>query len=157
MGRGSGIFTGSGEGLALCCGSRGALIPAEGRLQAGEKRAKVLLHIPFIAVIGGTIHVDCYAGNDHEIAVNVNKARGDAVFGADENAPGGGQRTVQPGGENHAAVFFNIKRDVLVFHCDLGIALNAEGGRIQVAGHDVEGGWDRDAGGFRATIFRFGD
>ncbi len=108
-------------------------------LQAGQKGPEILPHIPMIAVVDRTVHVDGNARNDEKVAVDVDEALGNAAPRADQNTPGDRKRTVQPGGQDHAAVFLDIERDVLILDSDFRIALDAEGGRIEVTRHNMEG------------------
>ena len=79
------------------------------------------------------------AGNDEQVPVEVDKAPGNAAVCADKDTSCDGKRTVQPGGQDHAAVFLNVECHILILNRDLRIALDAEGGRIEMACCDVEG------------------
>ena len=62
-----------------------------------------------------------------------------AVFLCDDPS-GNGQRTVQPGGENAAAVFFHIEPGVMGI-LQTGMLLQPEGGGVAVSsGNGISGG-----------------
>ena len=78
---------------------------------------------------------------DHaEIPVNIDQSALDAIRSAHRQSACYGERSVHPGGKDHAAVFLHIQLYILVLHLDLCIGFDLEDRRITVACHDLETG-----------------
>lgn len=66
-----------------------------------------------MAAVQRAVHVDGQRWDDQQITVQVNQAAFQRTGGfiPHQHTPGGGERTVQPGGHNHSAVAFHVQLD----------------------------------------------
>ena len=83
--------------------------------------------------------MDGYVGDQHQIPVNVQQTGLDALVGFDQHAAGNAQGTVQPGGDEHAAVA--LRSQAGVGAGQFTVFLDLEGGTVQMgcAHHEAAG------------------
>ena len=84
------------------------------------------------------VHVDGHAGNHHQILLDIDQPCLAPGFPPHHHAPCHGQRTVQPGGQNHAAVFLRIQLQICPFHRHLRRLLYLECRGIGMGCRDME-------------------
>ena len=103
-----------------------------------EQGKHVHLGVIAVSVIDLTVHMDGQIGNDQQAAVNIHEPCLNTFGGSDHDPARDRKGPVQPGGAQHAAVFFNVKLYIPVIDRDLRVGLDLENGRIAVACHDLE-------------------
>ena len=89
-------------------------------------------------VVHLTVHVDGHAGDEQQVTVQCHQTGGDGVAVLHQHAAGHGQRAVQPGGADHAAVAFGVQAGVLLAHVKFCVLLDAEAGGVRVGSGHVE-------------------
>ena len=77
-------------------------------------------------------------GNDHEIAVDIHKSGLDPLLRPYDHSSRDGERPVEPGGAQHAAVFLDVELHILLVRRDLRIRLDLEDRRIAVTCHHLK-------------------
>lgn len=137
-----------GDDVLLCGSASLCNQLIEGVLGSGiaVQRQEVYLWVVFHAVVYGAVHVDSQIWDDQQVAVDVEELRCNTGFGLDQRTTGNRQRTVKPGGINHAAVALGVQLNIFSLDHLLRVIFDLEGRGIAVAGNDVEAfevfGWD---------------
>ena len=98
------------------------------------------LGVEFAVLVHLAVHVDGEVGNEQQIPVDLHQTGFQSGLRAHQHAARHGQRTVQPGGHDHAAVALGVEQDILARGVQLGALLDAKGGAIAVAGHNLHRG-----------------
>ena len=83
------------------------------------------------------VHMNRKGGNHKEIAVDIDQTLFNALFRADAYPAGAGERAVEPGSGDHAAVTLGIEANA-AFGFQLRIHFDFEGRAVTVAGTDHE-------------------
>ena len=102
------------------------------------KREQVFLRVIGKAFVHLAVHVDRHIRDQQKIPVHVHQPAVQAAVPLHDDPARRGQRPVEPGCEQHPAVFLHIQFDVDVLHPDLRVLLDLEGRRITVACHDLK-------------------
>ena len=77
-----------------------------------HKGNEILCRVGRELLVNTAVEVDSDTGDNEQVAVNVKKLNRDTVIGADYNAAGNREGTVEPGIEDHTAVALNGKLGV---------------------------------------------
>ena len=103
-----------------------------------QQRQHIHLLVVGSPVVDFAIHVDGYAGDHQQVAVQREQAGSDGIVLLYQHAACHRQRPVHPCGADHAAVALGVQLSVLLAHVDLGVFLDAEAGGIRVGSGHVE-------------------
>ena len=96
--------------------------------QSAVEGQQIFLHIIFIAVVGLPVHVDGQARDQQEVPADIDefcvKCIVSRIF--DDDAACDGERSVEPGRAEHAAVALGIEPDVMSVRLQLRVLLDLE-------------------------------
>ena len=100
----------------------------------------VALHGDGVTLVDGAVEVDGQVrdGADGALQVHLEHLGLQGVGGAHGHAAGDGERTVEPGVEDAAAVLLDVEFEHSALAVDLGVGLDLEAGGVAVGGDDVE-------------------
>ena len=106
------------------------------QIGAADQRDHVGVDVEVLALVGRAVHMDGDVRDHKQVAVDVHELHRDAALFPHGDAAGEGQRAVEPGAAEHAAVFFHGEAAVNSEGLFLALGLDAEGGRVVVRCHD---------------------
>jgi len=108
------------------------LLELPGVLPAAGERQSVHRRVPLVAVVDLAVHVNGHIGDQQQVPIDVHKLGFHAAWGLPRHPARHGQRPIQPGEEQLAAV--TLHRHPVVGAGKLKILLDPEAGPIGVAG-----------------------
>ena len=105
---------------------------------AAVEREQVDLGVVLVAVVHLAVEVNGHVGDEHRVPAEIDQLRCQRIVLAHEHAARDGQRTVKPGGHDHAAVALHIQAQTAARRLVLADVLELEGRGVAVGGDDLE-------------------
>ena len=102
------------------------------------QRQQVDLGVIFVSVVHLPVEMDGHVRDQDRVPLKIDQFAFQSVCCPDDHPPGDGQRSVEPGRQDSAAILFNIQTYIVLAGI-LKTLLQLQCGRIRVGRHEPEG------------------